>query len=653
MKTFKNFLKTIDIFGTTFSFRYKDRKRYQTISGGVIVILFIILALIVLIYYFIPFKDRKNYNIVYYTMNLASTEEINLFQSESNIALGVFCGKNSKEKYTPYDLLEMKSKYTSYLKKDDKRILFSTDLTTHKCTQEDFYNKYNNQFDYLNLSKYECLYIKNQTIQGIFTDQIFSYYDFAIQAKNDSVLPELDRFLFENDCKLEFYYTDFIIDLNNYKEPIKQYLNQAFIQLNPNLHIKRNIFFMNQYFTSDNYIMFVLSDEKKAEISPLYSRYEEYVLYRGLDRINHKTADYKLYSKIFIRADLKKTIIKRKYQKFTEFFADASSILLAILNILYFILGLINYFYAYHSLSKYLFFFKELEDDNNFNIFKKRKEIMELIFTIKNERNNVNLNNSSKKECYKNKKGSNILHSNDGNKKDIKIYSNIKNSNINNLIINKDESAVSLNLDKSRSHNRQKIFKTQYSNAHKAIEKISNTFSDNNRKSNRKILKESKIRNIKNKVKHLQRYNDSMDDKDGSRKIKNNFNIFEIVMTQIFFCCMTKNMKIKTDVNDCAYEIIYKKLDIITYVRNMLLFDIINKTILNDDKKDIINFFCRPVISTNNSQKNEFDDYYKRYKENNFDKFLKDFHILLSKPDKAHKENNLILVLEKHIEDFL
>ena len=135
---------------------------------------------------------------------------------------------------------------------------------------------------------------------------------------------------------MEFYYTDIIIDLNNYEEPIKQYLNEAFIQLNPTLHIKRNIFFMNQYFTNDNYLVFVFGDNDLPEVNPLYSRYDEYILYKGLDRINHPSYDYTYYAKVFIRADLKKTIIKRKYQKLMEFYADASSLLIALYEILFF-----------------------------------------------------------------------------------------------------------------------------------------------------------------------------------------------------------------------------------------------------------------------------------------------------------------------------
>ena len=76
---------------------------------------------------------------------------------------------------------------------------------------------------------------------------------------------------------------------------------------------------------------------------------------------------------------------------------------------------------------------------------------------------------------------------------------------------------------------------------------------------------------------------------DGSRIVKrkkkealeNSFNIFEILITQIFKCCMSKNMKIKNDSNEKANSIIFKKMDIITYIRNMLLLDLINQTTLD------------------------------------------------------------------------
>ena len=111
MNSFKNFFRAIDIFGINFYFRYKNKEKYQTSLGGFIVILFCIVVVVVEIYYFIPFINRKNYTIVYYQMNLAATEEVNLFESNSNFAVGLTCEENKNEKYLITDLLNLVSKY--------------------------------------------------------------------------------------------------------------------------------------------------------------------------------------------------------------------------------------------------------------------------------------------------------------------------------------------------------------------------------------------------------------------------------------------------------------------------------------------------------------------------------------------------------------
>ena len=116
METIKHFLTTIDIFGITYSFRYNQKERYQTVLGGFILILFLILVFAFGIYNFIPFIKRKNYAIVYYSMNLAVTEEVNLFQSESNFAVGVNCEDNKNEEISVNDLLDLKSSYVLYAK---------------------------------------------------------------------------------------------------------------------------------------------------------------------------------------------------------------------------------------------------------------------------------------------------------------------------------------------------------------------------------------------------------------------------------------------------------------------------------------------------------------------------------------------------------
>ena len=63
-----------------------------------------------------------------------------------------------------------------------------------------------------------------------------------------------------------------------------------------------------------------------------------------------------------------------------EFYADASSLLIAIYGILEIIFNYVNDFYANHSLSKLIFFFKDLEEENSFNLFKKKQKIQELLY---------------------------------------------------------------------------------------------------------------------------------------------------------------------------------------------------------------------------------------------------------------------------------
>ena len=59
METLYNFIKAFDIFGITYSFKYKDKEKYQTIPGGSTALSFLTTVLIVVIYYFIPFSNRK------------------------------------------------------------------------------------------------------------------------------------------------------------------------------------------------------------------------------------------------------------------------------------------------------------------------------------------------------------------------------------------------------------------------------------------------------------------------------------------------------------------------------------------------------------------------------------------------------------------
>ena len=152
MKLIKDFLRKIDVFGVTYSFRYKSKEKYSTSLGGLFVFLFSILACYMGIYYFIPFYKRKNFTIVYYTMNLPYTETIKLKESKAAFAIGLDCEEKRDIGIRKNDVFELEINYILYVKElDGSYHKEKTLLSHHPCVYSDFYNKYNDSMDYLKI----------------------------------------------------------------------------------------------------------------------------------------------------------------------------------------------------------------------------------------------------------------------------------------------------------------------------------------------------------------------------------------------------------------------------------------------------------------------------------------------------------------------
>ena len=135
--------------------------------------------------------------------------------------------------------------------------------------------------------------------------------------------------------------------------------------------------------------------------------------------------------------------------------------------------------------------------------------------------------------------------------------------------------------------------------------------------------------------------------------IKYDFNIFEIIIVSFCKCCLVGNLNKKNNINEKAIKIVDYHLDIVSYVRNQMLFDIVNKTILGENIKGIINFLCRPIISVKNDIKNDNYDFYRNYKENDFIEFSEELTNLIEKKEKKVKEKRLIYLSNEHLKDLL
>ena len=634
MESINEFIRSLDCFGVSYSFKYKSKEKYTTSLGGIITLLFIALCLATGIYNFIPFYNKKNFTTIYYILKLAETEQVFFDKSKMAFSIGLNC-------WTGYDgtkaesLLDVQYKYIYWDVQGGEYVRKIEVMQTHRCTYADFYNDFNKSFDDSKVDSYQCLNDLSRSIEGIFASPVFSYYEFNVNAKNDSkeLLDKIEKYLIENDCKLQIFYIDKTIDIDDYKDPIKSYLESDFIQLNPTLSTRRNMYFMNQHLYDEDSYNFVFNNQNndESQLSSIYSRYEEYSLYQGLNRTN-TSSDYLNWVKLFFRADTRKTDVKRKYQNLMEFYADASCLLMGFYEILIVIINFINNFYAEVSLSKKIFFFKELTH-NNLNINKYPKRINDLILkTDPNEKHlklhnnffprknnnlpsNVYPNNSNNLQNEKNSRRSNSKSS----------ISNVEILSINKFDIKSDSNDRSV--DKLKSH------KLQTDNI--SFKQGENNFYQQN---------EIKVVNKNNEISPLEEY----------ENIKYDFNIFEVFISSFCKHCLAKNFGIKNNINEKAVNILNNNLDVVLFVKNQMLFNILYETLIEDQIKSIVNFLCRPIISINDDKtKNNLPQYYHKYQEDDFNKFSQEIVQLVQKPRKKMKEKKLLLLSNKHLQDFL
>ena len=114
---------------------------------------------------------------------------------------------------------------------------------------------------------------------------------------------------------------------------------------------------------------------------------------------------------------------------------------------------------------------------------------------------------------------------------------------------------------------------------------------------------------------------------------------------------MTKKLYLKNKIYIKANNFLHNKLDIVSYVRNMILIDIINETLLDDNHKSIINFLSRPLLSIDKNE--SFSEFYQNYKENDFDSLYKGVSELIQKNDKEEREKRLIFLVNKNLKEFI
>ena len=188
-------------------------------------------------------------NIIYYMSQLSTTDQINLLNYSFVNTFNIEC--NNKFDLNKLELFEFEVNYIILNQNKDNMTKEIIPINYTLCEYSNFYNKFNESFDLIGLNNKYCFQQNNITIEGTLSDKVFKYIEINLKTKKDDY-QIYNTFIKENDCNFEIYYTNYGIDMKNYSNPIKAFIKNIFISLDPQYMNKLDLLFGIQEFKTNN-----------------------------------------------------------------------------------------------------------------------------------------------------------------------------------------------------------------------------------------------------------------------------------------------------------------------------------------------------------------------------------------------------------------
>ena len=435
LNTFYEIIRSFDFFGVYYTFQHNYQDKYRSFTGGLFFLLYLLFCFIYILIKFDGFINRKHMSLIYYDRKISPPDFLNFKNYSNNLAFGLTCDNEYGLNFIN-EFLNIKLTFVSQLRTHEKIERKKIILQYHRCIESDFGANYSDFF-YLNkLYNYYCMDNTSNSISGFYTDINFNYYEFSILAKENSseLYNEFREILLNYECKFEIFYVDTTINVYDFKNPVKTYLNQAYNILLPDSLLKYNYFFKKISFQSHDNLLF---DTYDLGSYLGFSRTEEYRQLKSLDRFEKSYENFHIFAKFFIRSDNIDRIVQRNYEKFTQFMAQLSTVLSILFLIVYLCIIKLNYYYSNFVIMKSLF---------NYDLEKNEKL---LILNEKKDKNYINL-----LQTLFNDSEQNFIYLSQGNKFDKTSHNN----NFKNLNGNNDKDLSDIILKKRSYENGYKLF---------------------------------------------------------------------------------------------------------------------------------------------------------------------------------------------------
>ncbi len=590
----KVFIKHCDYFGINFNFHYKTHEKFHSLTGGIIFLIFLIISTSFVLINLKSLLKRENISIISYKLYKPSTNTINFKNYSLMHAFGIKCSKLDIGK--EYEYFKLSVNKVKLTQNDGIVKYDKTPINYSYCTKKHFFNKFNESIDEYGLNQRFCFDDDNITIRGLYTDEIYQYIELTVSMTkiNEEDYETYYNLLTTNDCTFQLYHIDYGIDINNFNNPITPYLRQEFLKLTPIDLNKMEIYYLTQKFMTDKNYFF---NNYNIEYFVGFSMLTSFSLFKGNDRLEKKPDAYDELAKFFLRADNGINVISRKYMKFTEFLANVSSLISETLLFLYIIVSRINKFYSKGKIMSHAFQIRDLGKKQNNHFLKKLKENLTSI-----DDSFAQLNNTK------------------------------------NFLTNTMPLTNKKKIEKKMTGNKSSFFKT-------------NKNVLNNNYMNKETITEEMFQN---KIKKQR----SFDTQSDPNYIRFKFNFFEIIIYFICPCFLGKNFKSKSLLYAQGEKKLFLHTDILSYLKNTQIIEILTYLILDSSQIEIIKFLSKHLLSLDNQDTiknkvtwNAIKD--NKMPDNEIYNFCKGYKKLQNSFQKTMIEKRLLDIVNKEIDNLI
>ena len=142
--------------------------------------------------------------------------------------------------------------HVTMLKKEGVTSKEKMKINLRHCHYADFFNEFNDTFDSLGLDTFWCPNEQNYTVEGIYSDDTFKYFEISIMSGMNTLenYEDIQNTLLNYECDFNMYFVDVAVDLYDYRNPIKRFMNTKFVALKAEEYVKMNLDFHLQKFDS-------------------------------------------------------------------------------------------------------------------------------------------------------------------------------------------------------------------------------------------------------------------------------------------------------------------------------------------------------------------------------------------------------------------